>query len=494
MIKHFARASQKLFPKRGIRSYSGNASTVKEALEFASKNGCEFADLRFCDLLGTQHHIQVGAHMINEGLFDGIGFDGSSIRCWQEIHNSDMLMIPMPESAFVDPFYKKKTLSLRCRIVDPCKDNEPYTRDPRFVLEKAEKYLRSTAVADYCNIGPEAEFFIFDSVRFNQSPNASTHEVNSVEGIWNSNRNDNGANLGYKLRYKEGYFPCPPNDQQTDIRGEMGKVMESLGIEIEAMHHEVGTGGQAEIDFKYGGALPTADKVMDYKYVVRNVAYKHGKTATFMPKPIWGDNGSGMHQHYSLHASDGTNLFTGDGFCGLSELGLHFIGGLKKHMGAIAAFANPTTNSYRRLVPGYEAPTFIAYSGRNRSANMRIPISHPKGRRVELRSPDPTCNPYLTFAAVMQAGLDGILNKIDPGQPENINLFESPEELTEHIPRMPQSLEMAIECLKNDSDFLKAGGVFTEDLLDAYITRKDMEVQELRSRPTPYEFEAYYDS
>jgi len=494
MIKTLSRVFQNRSLKQYVRSYSGHASNAQEALKFANEQGCKFADLKFCDLLGTQHHIQVGSHMINEDLFEGIGFDGSSVRCWQEIHNSDMLMIPIPESANVDPFYETKTLSLRCKIVDPCKNNEPYTRDPRFVLEKAEKYLRSTGVADHCNVGPEAEFFIFDSVRYNQLPNASMHEVNSVEGIWNSAKDEAGSNLGYKLRLKEGYFPCPPNDQQTDIRAEMGKVLESYGIDVEAMHHEVGSGGQAEIDFKYGDVRSTADKVMDYKYIVRNVAYKFGKTATFMPKPVWGDNGSGMHQHYSLHAKDGTNLFTGEGHCGLSDVGLYFIGGLMKHMGAIAAFANPTTNSYRRLVPGYEAPTFIAYSARNRSANMRIPVSHPKGRRIELRSPDPTCNPYLTFAAVMQAGVDGILNKIHPGEPENINLFETPEQFTKHIPRMPQSLDMAIEYLKKDSAFLTAGGVFTEDLLEAYITRKEWEVQELRTRPTPYEFEAYYDA
>jgi len=494
MLKNCSRILQNGSPRKWVRAYSSNAKNAKEALAFCKAEGCEFADLKFCDLLGTQHHIQLGAHMINEGLFEGIGFDGSSVRCWQEIHNSDMLMVPMPESAIVDPFYKKKTLSLRCKIVDPCKNNEQYTRDPRYVLEKAESYLRQSGVADHCNIGPEAEFFIFDSIRYSQNPNSSMHEIDSGEGIWNSDRVEAGGNLGYKLRLKEGYFPCPPLDQQTDIRAEMGKVMESFGIEVEAMHHEVGTGGQAEIDFKFGDVMSTADKVMDYKYIVRNVAAQFGKTATFMPKPVWKDNGSGMHQHYSLHAEDGTNLFTGDGPCGLSEVGLHFIGGLMKHMGAIAAFANPTTNSYRRLVPGYEAPTFIAYSARNRSANMRIPISHPKGRRVELRSPDPTCNPYLTFAAVMQAGIDGITNKIEPGRPENINLYEAPDSETKHIPRMPESLESAIECLKNDSDFLMAGGVFTHDLLDAYITRKESEVQELRTRPTPYEFEAYYDA
>jgi len=480
--------------QRCMRSYSANASTPEEALEFAKAQGCEFADLKFCDLLGMQHHIQVGAHMLEQGLFDGIGFDGSSVRCWQEIHNSDMLMIPLADSARVDPFFKRKTLSLRCKIVDPCKYNESYSRDPRFVLEKAEGYLRSTGIADHCNVGPEAEFFIFDSVRYKQDANSSMHEVNSVEGAWNSSRDENGANLGYKLRHKEGYFPCPPNDQQTDLRAEMGKVMESFGIEVEAMHHEVSSGGQAEIDFKFGEVLSTADKVMDFKYIVRNVAHRNGKSATFMPKPIWKDNGSGMHQHYSLHSSDGTNLFTGNGPCGLSDTGLYFIGGLKKHMGAIAAFANPTTNSYRRLVPGYEAPTFIAYSGRNRSANMRIPVSHPKARRVELRSPDGTCNPYLTFSAVIQAGIDGILNKMDPGESEDINLYDTPDELTNHIPRMPASLEVALECLKNDAGFLKEGGVFTEDLLDAYISWKESRVQELRTRPTPYEFEAYYDA
>lgn len=269
-----------------MRAYSANASTPEEALEFAKAQGCEFADLKFCDLLGMQHHIQVGAHMLEQGLFDGIGFDGSSVRCWQEIHNSDMLMIPLADSARVDPFFKRKTLSLRCKIVDPCKNNEQYTRDPRFVLEKAERYLRSTGIANYCNVGPEAEFFIFDSVRYKQDANSSMHEVNSVEGAWNSGRDENEGNLGYKLRHKEGYFPSPPNDQQTDLRAEMGKVMESFGIEVEAMHHEVASGGQAEIDFKFGEVMSTADKVMDFKYIVRNVAHNNGKTATFMPKPI----------------------------------------------------------------------------------------------------------------------------------------------------------------------------------------------------------------
>merc|ERR1719510_1092141 len=359
---------------------------------------------------------------------------------------------------------------------------------------KCQEHLRQSGIADHARVGPEAEFFVFDSVRVENQMNRSFFEIDSNEACWNSGRVEEGGNKGYKTRNKEGYFPCPPTDQLSHIRNEMAATMQEFGIPVEAMHHEVATGGQCEIDFRFDEMMKIADQVQDYKYVVKNVAQHFGKTATFMPKPIFNDNGSGMHQHYSLHDVSGKNLFTGDGREGLSDLGLYFIGGIMRHMPAIAAFTNPITNSYRRLVPGFEAPTFIAYSGRNRSANMRIPISHPKGRRVELRTPDPSCNPYLSFAAVVQAGIDGVKNKMDPGPPTNVNLYEACESELSHVRRVPESLAKAVQSLKDDHSFLTAGGVFSQDLIDAYVERKEAEVAEVRLRPTPYEFEAYYDS
>jgi len=476
------------------RAFSGKISTAQEALKYAHDNKCEFVDLKFTDLLGTQHHICLGTHMMEEGLFkDGVGFDGSSIRCWQQIHNSDMLMIPMPHTAMVDPFFQRKTLSLRCKIVDPTNDNADYEKCPRFTLQKCVEHVKSSGVADHVRVGPEAEFFLFDSVKYENSMQRSFFEIDSDEASWNSARDEEGGNKGYKIRGKEGYFPCAPNDKLSHVRNEMAAFMQDWGLPVEAMHHEVATAGQCEIDFRFGDLMTVADQVMDYKYIVKNVAHAYGKTATFMPKPLHGDNGSGMHQHYSLHKPDGTNLFTGDVKEGLSQDALYFIGGLMKHMPSIAAFANPITNSYRRLVPGYEAPTFIAYSSRNRSPCLRIPISHPKGRRVEVRSPDPACNPYLAFAACVQAGVDGIKNKIDPGEPTNINLYEASDAETAHIARVPSSLQESIDALKNDQDFLKAGSVFSQSLIDSYIERKEGECKELLLRPTPYEFESSFD-
>jgi len=475
-------------------------STVKDAagaVAFAKAQGCQGIDLKFIDFLGTQQHIGIGINDLSEDLFkNGIGFDGSSIRCWQPIHQSDMLMMPRPESATVDPFIKKKTLSLHCDIIDPLGPNGPerYTKDPRFILQKCIDNLSASGICDHARVGPEAEFFIFDSVRYDNSPNASYYYLDSCEGAWNSGREEPGGNKGYKLRYKEGYFPSPPADQLGDIRDEMVTLMEQMGLHVEASHHEVATGGQCEIDFRFGPLMDVADQLNWYKYIVRNVAARNGKVATFMPKPVHGDNGSGMHQHYSLHGKNGENLFTGDGHAGLSEMGLHFIGGIIEHAHSILAFTNPLTNSYRRLVPGYEAPIFCAYSGRNRSAFIRIPLSHPKGRRIEFRTPDPCCNQYLAFSACMQAGIDGIKRKLDPGAPTDINLYEADPSEISHIRGVPSSLNQAIDALKRDNAYLLEGGVFTEDAIEAYIERKEEEATELQTRPTPWEFAAYLDA
>jgi len=476
------------------RSFFNNANDAKSAVAFAKANGAEAIDLKFCDFLGTQQHVGIGINELSEDIFNnGFGFDGSSIRCWQPIDQSDMLLLPRPESAVMDPFIKRPTISFTCDVVDPTQNNIPYTKDPRHILAKAEKAVKESGFAEYCNIGPEAEFFIFDDVRYHESSDQSFFSIDSGEAPWNMGRKEQGGNLGYKNRPKEGYFPSPPFDTLVDLRNEMTRVMESIGIHVEAQHHEVAGGGQCEIDFRFGPMMSTADQIMWYKYIVRNVAREAGKVATFMPKPVFMDNGSGMHQHYSLHSADGTNLFTGDKYAGLSQMGLYFIGGIMKHAGSILAFSNPGTNSYKRLVPGYEAPIFCAYSGRNRSAFCRIPVSHPKGRRVEFRTPDPTCNPYLTFSAVVQAGLDGIKNKIDPGEPRDENLYEA-DAKTLGVETVPSTLKESIEALKKDHAFLLEGGVFTEDALEAYIERKEGEWTDLLLRPTPWEFMNYFDA
>jgi glutamine synthetase len=466
---------------------------AREVLEFAKKNKVQVVDLKFVDMLGTWQHFSIPIEELNEGVFkDGSGLDGSSIRGWKAIHNSDMLAVPDPVTACMDPFTVIPTLSLVCNIVDPI-TRENYDRDPRYVAQKAEKHLKSTRIGDISYWGPEAEFFIFDNVQFDAKANGTFYSIDSEEGIWNTGRDDM-PNLGNKVRHKEGYFPVAPIDTQQDIRTEMCLTMESLGIKIERQHHEVATAGQAEIDFRFDTLVKTADNMMLYKYVIKNVARKHGKTATFMPKPLFGDNGSGMHTHQSLWKK-GKPLFAGNGYAGLSKPALHYIGGLLKHAKALCALCSPTTNSYKRLVPGYEAPVNLAYSSRNRSAAIRIPTysENPKAKRIEYRPPDPSANPYLCYTAMMLAGVDGILNKLDPGEPIDKNMYElAPEEMAK-VPQTPGSLSEALELLERDHGFLLKGDVFTRDFLEMWISHKRKEADAIRLRPHPYEFFLYYD-
>jgi len=468
---------------------------AKEAIDYAKKNKVKVVDLRFTDWPGQQQHCSFPLHCIDESVFeDGLGFDGSSIRGWQAINESDMLMIPDPETAFIDPFFEHPTLVMFCNIVDPI-TKQSYSRDPRWIARKAEGYLKLSGIGDTAYFGPEAEFFVFNSARFHTGYQEGYYHIDSREGKWRSGLEEEGGNLAYKPRYKEGYFPVPPTDTMQDIRTEMVLEMEKLGIEIEAHHHEVGTAGQAEIDMKFSTLVRMADQMLNYKYVVKNVARRNGLTATFMPKPLFEDNGSGMHTHQSIW-KDGKPLFAGDGYAGFSQMGLHYIGGVLKHSRAIAAFSNPTTNSYKRLVPGFEAPVNLAYSSRNRSAACRIPMysPSPKAKRVEVRYPDPSCNPYLTFAALLMAGLDGIENKIDPGQPLDKNIYGlSPEELA-GVPTMPASLEEAIEELEADQEFLLRGDVFTADALQTWVAyKRENEIAPIKARPHPHEFELYFD-
>jgi glutamine synthetase len=467
--------------------------TPKEVLEFAKKNDARQLDLRFTDLPGLMHHVSYPIHVVDEDSFEeGFGFDGSSIRGWAVIHESDMLLVPDPNTAFMDPFAQTPTLVMLADVVDPI-TRQHYERDPRWIAKKAELFLQSSGVADTAYFGAEAEFFIFDNIRFDQKEHMGFYYIDAEEGRWNSGREQD--NLGYRPRYKEGYFPVPPTDHYQDLRTEMVETMIRCGLNIECHHHEVATGGQAEIDQKFDTLVKSADNMMLYKYIVRNVAYQHGKTVTFMPKPLFGDNGSGMHTHQSLWKG-GKPLFAGDGYAGLSQLALWYIGGLLKHARALSAIIAPTTNSYKRLVPGYEAPVNLAYSRRNRSAACRIPMysASPKAKRVEFRPPDPSCNPYLAFAAMTMAGLDGVLNKIDPGEPLDKDIYDlSPEEMS-HVPSMPASLDEALDCLENDHDFLLKGDVFTEELLESYINyKRKNEAEAVRLRPHPYEFALYYD-
>ncbi len=466
----------------------------KELKDYVTKHGAKMIDCKFVDFLGTWQHITYPIERLEEGLEQGFGFDGSSIRGWKAINSSDMIMLPEAATAVIDPFLKTPTLSLICDAADPI-TRERYSRCPRSLAKRAVSYLKSTGLADKAYFGPEAEFFVFDSVRYEEKQNGSFAEIDSIEGNWNTGRDEVGGNKGYKPRVKGGYFPAAPVDTLTDIRTLMVMTMQAVGIEIETHHHEVATAGQCEIDMKYDELVQMADKVMWYKHVVKNVAAQHGKTATFMPKPMFGDNGSGMHTHQSLWK--GSNpLFAGDGYAGLSDMALFYIGGLLKHAGAICAFANPTTNSYRRLVPGYEAPVNLAYSARNRSASIRIPMysSSPKAKRLELRSPDPSCNPYLAFAAMLLAGLDGVENRIHPGEPLDKDIYSlSPEELAE-VPHVPGSLDRALEALQKDHEFLLKGDVFSTDLLDSWVEYKTLnEVDHVRLRPSPSEFYLYYD-
>ena len=468
---------------------------AKQAIEYAKKNNAVMVDMRFCDWPGTWQHCSYPIGMLTEDVFeDGLGFDGSSIRGWQTIDESDMLMVPDPSTAFIDPFYKHPTVVFICDIVDPI-TREPYHRDPRAIANRATSYLSSSGIGDTAFIGPEAEFFIFNNIQFNTSSNEGYFFIDSVEGSWNTGAEEAGGNLGYKPRAQEGYFPTPPVDHYQDLRTEMVLEMEKLGITIEAQHHEVATGGQAEIDMEFRDLMTMADQLMLYKYVVKQVARRNGLTATFMPKPIFEGNGSGMHVHQSIW-KDGTPLFAGDGYGGFSQLGLNYVGGILKHSRALAAFTNPTTNSYKRLTPGYEAPVTLALSSRNRSASCRIPMysQNPKAKRIEVRYPDPSCNPYLAFAAMLMAGLDGIENKIDPGEPLDKNIYALSAEEKAGIPSMPGSLEEALGCLQDDHEFLLKGGVFTEDSIANWIEYKmEAEANEVRLRPHPHEFELYFD-
>ncbi len=465
----------------------------KNAVKMAKDHGATMVDIKFMDFIGTWQHFSVPVSELSEDVFEeGFGFDGSSIRGWQPIHASDMLVIPDPSTALMDPFIAEPTLSFICNIYDPI-TKEPYSRDPRNIAQKAEAYLKSSGMGDTAYFGPEPEFFILDGIRFSQGPDHGFYEIDSSEGIWNSGR-DEMPNLGYKPRHKEGYFPCGPTDSTNDLRNEMVMELQNLGFHIEMQHHEVATAGQGEISMKFNSLVKMADQLKWYKYVVKNVARRNGKTVTFMPKPIHNDNGTGMHCHQSIWR-DGKNLFAGEKYAGMSDTALYYIGGILKHARALNAICNPSTNSYKRLIPGFEAPINLAYSSRNRSAAIRLPIvNSPKGKRVETRFPDPSCNGYLAFSALLMAGLDGIENKIDPGEPLDKNIYGlSPEELAT-IPSAAGSLEEALQALKDDHQFLLKGDVFTEDVIETWIDYKtENEINPVRMTPCPAEFALYFD-
>jgi len=468
--------------------------TPKEVLALCKQEDVKAIDLRFMDFPGLWQHTTIPVSVLSEDTFeDGLGFDGSSIRGWQRINESDMLIVPQADTAFVDPFAELATLVMICNIQDPL-TREDYSRDPRNVARKAVQYLRSTGVADTAYFGPEAEFFIFDDVRYDQRPEQAFFHIDSIEAEWNRGREEY-PNLGYKIRYKEGYFPCPPHDQMMDIRNEMMQALIDCGLDVECQHHEVGTAGQSEIDLRFQEMVKISDQLLMYKYIIKNVAARHNKTVTFMPKPLFGDNGSGMHVHVSLW-KDSEPLFAGDGYAGLSQTALYAIGGILAHAPALLAFTNPTTNSYKRLVPGYEAPVNLAYSQRNRSAACRIPMysPSPKSKRIEFRCPDPTCNPYLAFSALLLAVIDGIQNKIDPGQPLDKDIYDLPAEELAEVPKTPDSLAAALDALEQDHQFLLRGDVFTPDVIDTWLWyKRTNEVDALRLRPHPYEFCLYYD-
>jgi glutamine synthetase len=468
--------------------------TPKEVMALVAKENVEVVDMRFMDFPGLWQHFSIPARELDESAFEaGLGFDGSSIRGWQAINESDMLVKPVPESAFIDPFFSHKTLVMICNICDPI-TGEDYTRDPRNIARKAEAYLKSSGIADISYFGPEAEFFIFDDIRFDQNAHEGYYHIDSVEGRWNTGRVED-PNLGYKPRYKEGYFPVPPTDSMQDIRSEMMLTLENMGICIEAQHHEVASGGQAEIDMRFAPLVEMADNLLKYKYIIKNVARKHNKTVTFMPKPLFNDNGTGMHTHLSLWKGN-ENLFAGDGYAGMSEIAMYAIGGVLKHAPALLAFTNPTTNSYKRLVPGFEAPVNLAYSSRNRSAAVRIPMYSPsaKAKRMEFRCPDPSCNPYLAFSAMLMAVIDGIQNKIDPGDPLDKDIYDLPPEELAAVPHTPGSLDASLKALSEDHDFLLRGDVFTSDVIETWISYKmENEVQAIALRPHPWEFALYYD-
>ncbi|MEL7974666.1 type I glutamate--ammonia ligase [Isoptericola sp. F-RaC21] len=471
-------------------------TNAEEAIAFTRREGVEFIDVRFIDLPGVMQHFNIPVEQFDESSFtEGLMFDGSSIRGFQAIHESDMKLVPDVTTAYLDPFRKRKTLIVNFSIVDPFTD-EPYSRDPRTIAAKAEAYLKSTGIADTAFFAPEAEFYVFDDVRFSTNQHESFYSIDSVEAAWNTGREEEGGNLGYKTRYKGGYFPVSPNDQFADLRDEMCAVLAEVGLDVERAHHEVGTAGQQEINYKFNTLLHSADDLMKFKYVIKNVAWQHGKSVTFMPKPIFGDNGSGMHSHQSLWLNGEPLFYDEKGYGGLSDMARWYIGGLLKHAPSLLAFTNPSVNSYRRLVPGYEAPVNLVYSARNRSACIRIPVtgSSPKAKRVEFRVPDPTANPYLAFAAQLLAGIDGIKNRIEPPAPIDKDLYELPPEEHAQIAQVPASLEEALDNLERDHEFLTQGDVFSEDLIATWIDyKRSNEIDPIRLRPHPHEFELYYD-
>lgn len=470
-------------------------SNADEVLKFIKDEGVEFVDVRFIDLPGVMQHFTVPAQSFGSAFSEGLMFDGSSIRGFQAIHESDMKLMPDPTTAFIDPFRAAKTLVVNHSILDPFTD-EPYSRDPRGIAAKAEAYLKSTGIADTVYFGPEAEFYIFDDVRFETRQNAGYYYLDSIEGAWNSGREEDGGNLGYKTRYKGGYFPVPPVDHFADLRDEMVQALQQVGLNVERAHHEVGTGGQAEINYRFNSLQRAADEVMMFKYVIKNVAWANGKSVTFMPKPLFGDNGSGMHCHQSLWKNGEPLFYDERGYGGLSDTARWYIGGLLAHAPSLLALTNPTVNSYHRLVPGFEAPVNLVYSARNRSACIRIPVTgtNPKAKRIEFRVPDPSCNPYLAFAAMLLAGLDGIKNKIEPPAPVDKDLYELPPDELAEITQVPGSLPEVLDALEADNDYLQVGGVFPADLIETWIDfKRTNEVDPIRLRPHPHEFELYYD-
>ena len=471
-------------------------SNPSEAVKFIEEEDVKFIDIRFCDLPGVMQHFNVPAKTFDaEAIAEGQLFDGSSIRGFQAIHESDMKLIPDLSTAYVDPFRDQKTLVINYAIVDPFTD-EPYSRDPRTVAAKAEEYLRSTGIADTAFFAAEAEFYIFDSVRYQTEAKGAFYEIDSNEAAWNTGREEEFGNQGYKTAMKGGYFPVAPVDQMADLRDEMVRVLDEVGLEVERAHHEVGTGGQQEINYRFSTLLQAADDVMKFKYVIKNVAWENGRSATFMPKPIFGDNGSGMHCHQSLWKNGEPLFYDERGYGGLSDLARWYIGGLIEHSPALTALTNPTVNSFKRLVPGFEAPVNMVYSARNRSAAIRIPVtgSSAKAKRLEFRAPDPSANPYLAFAAQLMAGIDGIRNRIEPPEPIDKDLYELPPEEHAEIKTLPASLEEALDALERDHDFLTEGDVFPEDLIETWIAyKREFEVEPFRLRPHPYEFELYYD-
>lgn len=482
-----------------VKTRKAPAKDISRVFQLIKDHDIKIIDLRFCDMLGQWQHFSITRNEFDADAFEhGMGFDGSSIRGFQKIHESDMLLFPDPSTCFIEPFTSIPTLAIICDIQDPI-SGKPYSRDSRYTAKKAEAYLKSTGMADACFVGPEAEFFILDHVRFDQSHHYGFYYLDSEEGFWNSGKDgsENGGekNLGHKPRFKEGYFPTSPIDSLQDIRSEMALTMEQIGVKVEVHHHEVATAGQTEIDMKRDSLLLMGDNLLKYKYVAKNVAKLRGKTVTFMPKPIFNDNGSGMHVHMSLWKNN-KPLFYGNKYAHLSDLALYFIGGLLKHAPALCAITNPTTNSYKRMVPGFEAPVNLAYSQRNRSAAVRIPMysNNPAAKRIEFRCPDPACNPYLAFSALLMAGLDGIKKKIDPGKPLDVDIYELSAQELKKVPTAPGSLEQALKNLEQDHNFLLQGGVFAEDLIETWINYKtEREVKPMQLRPHPYEFSLYYD-